>query len=66
MLSSRGQRIVFNRAHDHAKLRHSGQQLTLLPLSIFPYDPVLRAYAAYRFFLLRLRMALLACLAGVS
>jgi len=36
--------------------------LTLLPLSIFPYDPVLRAYAAHRFFLLRVRLILVFCM----
>jgi len=38
--------------------------LTLLPINIFMYDPVFRAYAEERYYILRLRMLLLAVLVG--
>ena len=37
--------------------------LTLLPLNIFMYDPIFRAYSNQRFYILRLRLVLLAILA---
>src|SRR5438128_5634736 len=35
--------------------------LTLIPLSVFVLDPVIRAFSAHRYFPMKLHLALLAC-----